>query len=193
MSKHELQAALREVANLRKRILAVDKEREQLVVDRKEMKLAYVALESQLADEKGKLDIIARENAGEPDDELAVDYGGMGLESDPAVASTRELRKQLAEALRERDEARAEVDTLNWLLREKGYGQGEIDGMAADVAERDRLRQRIARVEGALKWIIAWAESVTKDWAVEDDCELSADLQMIHSCRAALRAEGGKV
>lgn len=41
----------------------------------------YAALEAA----EGKLDIILRATRGEPDDELAADYGGTGWENDPAV------------------------------------------------------------------------------------------------------------
>jgi hypothetical protein len=48
---------------------------------------------------RGVLDIIVRENAGEPDDELAIEYGGTGYEKHPAVESTRRIRAELREAL----------------------------------------------------------------------------------------------
>ena len=50
------------------------------------------ALEERAAAAEGKLDIIKRRLAGEPDDELAVDYGGTGWENDPAVRAVCELQ-----------------------------------------------------------------------------------------------------
>lgn len=44
----------------------------------------------------GVLDIIKRENAGEPDSSIASDYGGMGFENHEAVTSTRALRSMLS-------------------------------------------------------------------------------------------------
>jgi len=43
------------------------------------------ALEERAEAAEGKLDIIKRRLEGEPDDELAIDYGGTGWESDPTV------------------------------------------------------------------------------------------------------------
>ena len=42
---------------------------------------------------EGKLDIIKRRLAGELDDELAIDYGGTGWESDPIVLAVSELQQ----------------------------------------------------------------------------------------------------
>ena len=50
------------------------------------------ALEERAEAAEGKLDIIKRRLAGEPDDELAVDFGGTGWENDPAVRAVCELQ-----------------------------------------------------------------------------------------------------
>lgn len=50
------------------------------------------ALEARAEAAEGKLDIIKRRLAGEPDDELAVDFGGTGWENDRAVRAVRELQ-----------------------------------------------------------------------------------------------------
>ena len=50
-------------------------------------------LEERAEAAEGKLDIIKRRLAGEPDDELAVDYGGTGWESDPVVLAVSDLQK----------------------------------------------------------------------------------------------------
>ena len=55
---------------------------------------------------KGKLDIILRVSRGEPDDELAVDYGGLGLENDPAVLGVYDLIAELRHVKGERDSAK---------------------------------------------------------------------------------------
>lgn len=44
---------------------------------------------------EGKLDIIVRETNGEPDDELAIDYGGTGWETSEPVKVVRALRESL--------------------------------------------------------------------------------------------------
>ena len=49
------------------------------------------ALEARATAAEGKLDIIKRRIAGEPDDELAIDYGGTDWENDPAVLAVEEL------------------------------------------------------------------------------------------------------
>ncbi len=43
---------------------------------------------------EGKLDIIKRRLEGEGDDELAIDYGGTGWESDPVVLAVAELQQE---------------------------------------------------------------------------------------------------
>ena len=50
------------------------------------------ALEERAEAAEGKLDIIKRRLAGEPDDELAVDFGGTGWENDPVVRAVCELQ-----------------------------------------------------------------------------------------------------
>lgn len=50
------------------------------------------ALEARAEAAEGKLDIIKRRLAGDPDDELAVDYGGTGWDNDPAVRAVYELQ-----------------------------------------------------------------------------------------------------
>ena len=49
------------------------------------------ALEARAEAAEGKLDIIKRRLEGEPDDSLAIDYGGTGWENDPAVLAVEEL------------------------------------------------------------------------------------------------------
>ena len=49
------------------------------------------ALEERAEAAEGKLDIIKRRLEGEPDDSLAIDYGGTGWENDPAVRAVEEL------------------------------------------------------------------------------------------------------
>lgn len=49
------------------------------------------ALEARAEAAEGKLDIIKRRLEGEPDDSLAIDYGGTGWENDPAVRAVEEL------------------------------------------------------------------------------------------------------
>ena len=51
------------------------------------------ALEERAEAAEGKLDIIKRRLEGEPDDSLAIDYGGTGWESDPVVLAVSELRQ----------------------------------------------------------------------------------------------------
>jgi hypothetical protein len=51
---------------------------------------------------EGKLDIILRENAGESGSDLAAEYGGTGWEKDPAVSTTRKLRRELRKAADQR-------------------------------------------------------------------------------------------
>ena len=50
------------------------------------------ALEARAEAAEGKLDIIKRRLAGEPDDELAIDFGGTGWENDPVVRAVCELQ-----------------------------------------------------------------------------------------------------
>lgn len=50
------------------------------------------ALEERAEAAEGKLDIIRRRLEGEPDDSLAVDYGGTGWENDPAVLAVSNLQ-----------------------------------------------------------------------------------------------------
>src|SRR5574340_414874 len=50
------------------------------------------ALEERAEAAEGKLDIIRRRLEGEPDDSLAVDYGGTGWENDPAVRAVSILQ-----------------------------------------------------------------------------------------------------
>lgn len=50
------------------------------------------ALEERAEAAEGKLDIIKRRLEGEPDDSLAIDYGGTGWESDPVVLAVSELQ-----------------------------------------------------------------------------------------------------
>ena len=49
------------------------------------------ALEERAAAAEGKLDIIKRRLEGEPDDSLAIDYGGTQWEEDPTVLAVDEL------------------------------------------------------------------------------------------------------
>lgn len=51
------------------------------------------ALEERAEAAEGKLDIIRRRLEGEPDDSLAIDYGGTGWESDPVVLAVSELQQ----------------------------------------------------------------------------------------------------
>ena len=49
------------------------------------------ALEERAEAAEGKLDLIKRRLEGEPDDSLAIDYGGTGWEEDPTVLAVDEL------------------------------------------------------------------------------------------------------
>lgn len=49
------------------------------------------ALEARAEAAEGKLDLIKRRLEGEPDDSLAVDFGGTGWEDDPTVLAVDEL------------------------------------------------------------------------------------------------------
>ncbi len=49
------------------------------------------ALEERAEAAEGKLDIIERRLEGEPDDELAIDFGGTGWDNDPTVLAVDEL------------------------------------------------------------------------------------------------------
>ena len=51
------------------------------------------ALEARAEAAEGKLDIIKRRLEGEPDDSLAIDYGGTGWENDPVVLAVSDLQK----------------------------------------------------------------------------------------------------
>lgn len=51
------------------------------------------ALEERAEAAEGKLDIIKRRLEGEPDDSLAIDYGGTGRENDPVVRAVSDLQK----------------------------------------------------------------------------------------------------
>ena len=51
------------------------------------------ALEERAEAAEGKLDIIKRRLEGEPDDSLAIDYGGTGWENDPVVLAVSDLQK----------------------------------------------------------------------------------------------------
>ena len=50
------------------------------------------ALEERAEAAEGKLDLIKRRLEGEPDDSLAVDFGGTGWENDPVVWAVCELQ-----------------------------------------------------------------------------------------------------
>ena len=50
-------------------------------------------LEERAEAAEGKLDIIKRRLEGEPDDSLAIDYGGTGWENDPVVRAVSDLQK----------------------------------------------------------------------------------------------------
>ena len=50
-------------------------------------------LEERAEAAEGKLDIIQRRLEGEPDDSLAIDYGGTGWENDPVVRAVSDLQK----------------------------------------------------------------------------------------------------
>ena len=49
-------------------------------------------LEERAEAAEGKLDIIKRRLEGEPDDSLAIDYGGTGWENDPVVLAVSDLQ-----------------------------------------------------------------------------------------------------
>ena len=51
------------------------------------------ALEERAEAAEGKLDLIKRRLEGEPDDSLAVDFGGTGWENDPVVRAVSDLQK----------------------------------------------------------------------------------------------------
>lgn len=51
-------------------------------------------LEGGLKRAEGILDIIVRENQGEPDEDLAIEYGGTAYEKHPAVQTTRVIRQR---------------------------------------------------------------------------------------------------
>lgn len=51
------------------------------------------ALEERAEAAEGKLDIIKRRLEGEPDDEMAIDYGGTGWGSDPVVLAVAALQQ----------------------------------------------------------------------------------------------------
>lgn len=62
-----------------------------------EQKLAQVINERDKA--QAALEIIVRENAGELDEDIAMDFAGLGAELLPAVQSVRELRRRLKDVL----------------------------------------------------------------------------------------------
>ena len=57
------------------------------------------ALEARAEAAEGKLDIIKRRLEDEPDDSLAIDYGGTGWENDPAVRAVEELQEETVAAI----------------------------------------------------------------------------------------------
>ena len=57
------------------------------------LKAHVTALEARAEAAEGKLDLIKRRLEGEPDDSLAVDFGGTGWENDPVVRAVSDLQK----------------------------------------------------------------------------------------------------
>ena len=109
-------------------------------------------VESQLAQRtaeleaaKGKLDIILRVSRGEPDDELAVDYGGLGWENDPAVLGVYNLRAELERVKGELLEA-----THNANVYQSLYSTGCMDRALLENDLRDirTLILALPKVEG---------------------------------------------
>ena len=78
---------------------------------------------------------------------------------------------RLASLQAELERVRGDVNTLNQLLRDKGLGQGEIDGMAADLEELTALRTLIAalpKVEGEIM--------VSESLVLAEDPDMCSDM-----------------
>ena len=106
------------------------------------MKLSHVVEKhtAELEVAKGKLDIILRVSRGEPDDELAVDYGGLGWENDPAVLGVYNLIAELQSAeagyfVAERDlrGMNNKYDELRTLIAALPKVEGEIEVVGTTV------------------------------------------------------------
>lgn len=89
-------------------------------------------LEERAEAAEGKLDIIKRRLEGEPDDSLAVEYGGTGWESDPVVLAVSELqnvtlvvRQMYFARLRKYERLEACMGLLAMCRPQVGYG-GEV-------------------------------------------------------------------
>ena len=89
-------------------------------------------LEERAEAAEGKLDIIKRRLAGEPDDELATDYGGTGWEEDPTVLAVdelthvaRTLRGMYFSRLRKYERLEARMGLLRMSRAQIGIAKGD--------------------------------------------------------------------
>lgn len=101
-----------------------------------ELKSEVAKLRLRAEEAEGKLDIIWRENNDEPDDLLAIDYGGTGWEKAPAVESTRRLRMEHGRLSKRCDEQHRAIDAL--------LGPEPGDKREAEVSEL--VRRELANV-----------------------------------------------
>src|SRR4051812_734489 len=67
--------------------------------------------------------------------------------------------RQYAAVVAERDQARRAVDALNMLLREVGWGQGEIDSAATIAEDNDKLRAERDALQAFKTWVHEWLDA----------------------------------
>ena len=117
-------AAKEQVAALQGQLTQLDRTLADVYAQRDGLQKDLAQRTAELEVAKGKLDIILRVSRGEPDDELAVDYGGLGWENDPAVLGVYDLIAELKHVKGERDSA----------LESRDWWQAQLDKEQAKLA-----------------------------------------------------------
>ena len=96
------------------------------------LKAHVTALEARAEAAEGKLDLIKRRLEGEPDDSLAVDFGGTGWEYDPVVLAVealahvaRTLQGMYFSRLRKYERLEARMGLLRMSRAQIGIAKGD--------------------------------------------------------------------
>lgn len=156
-----------------------------------------------LADHQQTVERLERENKRLFDDWKACRDALKGNINDPDPLPCTDERSltlygMVAGVLRSRDDLKQQAAQLR--EENKSLMACQCDGCAETLEDNDAYCQKCwaglqtahTTLRGLLVQMVTWAEDVTKDWVVDDDRELAADLQLIQACKAAtLPREGG--
>lgn len=123
-------------------------------------------------------------------DEYRISFESVGMNMHPAYVESYNYQKARADKAEiERDQLRSELESINALAREFGYGQGELDEDLAGCLRRsiDQLRTKVEQY----KEIARSARHDSRQWQ-QFGVEAEDEVERLKTELAEIRSQGGE-